>query len=321
MNIVILDEYLVCRGNLDFEALRQFGEVVSYPATARGEAAERIGDAEAVFLNRVVIDREVLSRCPNLRFIGITATGYNMIDLEAAGEFGVTVCNVPAYSTEAVAQLTFALLLEIACGVSTLSAHVHAGNWRSPLDPFVAEHRSFELCGKTMGIVGMGDIGYRVAQLANAFGMDVLGYRRHPDRSLERENLHFCDLDDLLERSDVVSVHCPLTSETRGLIGERELARMKDGAVLLNTSRGPVLNEAAVAAALDSGKLYAAGLDVLSSEPPKEDNPLARHPRCVVTPHVAWTPRETRARLIGVCVENLRCFLEGRPQNVVNQKA
>lgn len=321
MKIVILDEYLVCRGNLDFEALQQFGEVVSYPTTARGEAAGRIGDAEAIFLNRVVIDREVLSRCPNLRFIGITATGYNMIDLEAADEYGVTVCNVPAYSTEAVAQLTFALLLEIACGVSTLSAHVHAGNWQSPLDPFVADHRSFELYGKTMGIVGMGDIGYRVAQLANAFGMDVLGYRRHPDRSLERENLRFCDLDTLLERSDVVSVHCPLTNETRGLIGERELSRMKDGAVLLNTSRGPVLDEAAVAAALDCGKLYAAGVDVLSSEPPKADNPLARHPRCVVTPHVAWTPRETRARLIGVCVENLRRFLEGRPQNVVNQKA
>ena len=238
-----------------------------------------------------------------------------MIDLAAAEEKGIAVCNVPGYSTAAVAQMTMALLLDIACSVSLLNGYLHAGLWQTPEDKQIASARLFELTGKTMGLVGFGAIGQQTARLAEAFGMHVVYTRRHPLPE-DTPAAGYLTLERLLEESDIVSLHCPLTDETRGMIGEEALSHMRPGAVLLNTARGALIDSAAVARALDSGRLYAAGLDVLDEEPPGKDHPLVSHPRCIVTPHVAWAPVETRRRLIAACAENLCAFLAGEPKNL-----
>lgn len=315
MKIVILDGFLVTRGDLDFSPLDALGEVVCYGDTAPEDTANRLRGAQAAFCNRAPITREVMAACPELRFIGTTGTGVNMIDLAAAKERGITVCNVPGYSTDAVAQMTMALLLSIACSVSPLNAYLHAGRWQQAQDETIAGTRLFELSGKTMGILGFGAIGQKTARLAAAFGMRILYYQRHPLPGWEES---YRTLEQLLRQSDVLSLHCPLTEETRGIIGAKALQQMKPGAVLLNTARGALIDPFAVARALDSGHLYAAGLDVLDEEPPGPSHPLIGHARCVLTPHVAWSPTETRRRLIAACAGNLRAFLAGKPQNVQN---
>lgn len=319
MKAVVLDGFFAARADVGWEPVeRATGSLTVYEHTPQEEVAQRIGDAQAVFLTRIVLTRSLMEECRSLKFVCTLGTGYNTVDVEAARELGITVCNVPAYSTNAVAQTAVALLLEIAGSVSQFSSYVKAGGWVRPVDEALAAIPQMELYGKTMGIVGMGDIGYAVAKIAAAMGMNVLAYRRTPQPEMEAERIRFTDLDDLLARSDVVSLHCPLTAQTRGLINASRIALMKKGAILINTARGPIVDETAVIAALDSGRLFAYGADVLTREPAGEDNALALHPRSVVLPHVAWTPRETRERLVQIAANNLELFIKGTPQNVVN---
>ena len=319
MKVVVLDGYLVNHDNMHWEVKDRFPNLVWYDESAPEQIAERIGDAEIVFACRAPITAETFEKCPNIRYIGVLGTGFNAIDVAAASAHGVVVSNVSSYSTDAVTQVTFSLLLEIMGSIFARTSYVKQGGWTKFKDPGVSEVPMYEIAGKTMGIIGMGSIGRAVARVANAFGMDVVAYRRHPDKSLENDHLKFVDLETLYQVSDVISIHCPLTPETQGMINAESIAKMKDGVVILNTSRGPVIDEQALSDALDSGKVYMAGLDVLTNEPPKADNPLVHNPRCIITPHIGWTPKETRARLLDISAQCLFGFLEGKPMNVVNK--
>lgn len=314
MKIIILDGAALNPGDLNWEVLSQFGTYTVYPRTdSLQEAIQRIGDAPIVLTNKTPITRELLDACPQIRYIGVLATGYNVIDCQAARERGIPVTNVPSYGTNAVAQFTMALLLNICHQIGLHDQAVHQGQWEhSPVFSFWLTPQS-ELAGKTMGIIGLGRIGTAVAKLAQAFGMEVIAHSRTP-----KDGISCVDLETLLARSDVVSLHCPLFPETEKLIGKENLARMKDGAILLNTSRGGLLDEEAVAQALRTGKLRAAAVDVVSQEPIAHDNPLLQAPNCIITPHMAWAPVESRQRLLDCAVENLRAFLAGCPQNVVS---
>ena len=285
MKIVILDAYAANPGDLSWDEFAALGELTVYDRTAQEDAAARIGDAEVVFINKVRLTDEIFAACPNLKLVSILATGYNIVDLAAAKRRGITVCNVPGYSTRAVVQMTFALLLEICQQVGLHSGAVHTGRWQTCPDFCFWDRPLIELDGKTMGIVGYGAIGTAVGAVAQA---------------------------------DVVSLHCPQTAENARMIDAGALAQMKDGAILINTARGGLLDEQAVADALRSGKLLAAGMDVVSAEPIRADNPLLTAPNCFLTPHIAWAPLETRRRLQAISAENLRAFLAGKPQNVVN---
>lgn len=318
MKLVVLDGFLVNHDNLPWELADMF-DVTWYDATKPEDTISRIGDAQAVFVNRHAITKEVFNACPNIEYIGVLGTGFNMIDLEAAKEAGVTICNVPAYSTNAVAQCVFSLLLNISFMTYKHNEFVKAGKWNKVPDEELVDKPMFELAGKTMGVIGFGHIGQAVAKIANAMGMEVLAYRRHPDKSLETSQLHFACLDELLAKSDIISLHCPLNPETTQLINKDTIAKMKDGAVLINTSRGGVINDQDVADALDSGKLYMAGLDVLTVEPPTDGNPLTLHPRTILTPHMGWGPKETRIRLLDVVSKNFLAYLNGNPVNVVGE--
>lgn len=318
MKIVVLDGYALNPGDLDWGCLEQFGNVTVYDRTdTEAEAIARIGDAQIILTNKVPITDSLLDACPSIRLICEQATGYNNIDCTAARIRSIPVCNVPSYSTDSVAQLTFALLLEICHNVGLHSTQVHQGMWcDSPIFCFWSAPLT-ELKGKTLGIIGLGRIGRAVARIATAFGMEVIAYSR--SRRAECTPLaQYVELDELLSRSDVISLHCPLFPETEKLINEETLSRMKDGAILLNTSRGGLIDEAAVTQALTSGKLRAAGLDVVSVEPMRQDNPLLTAPNCFITPHIAWAPLEARSRLMSILVENIRAFLNGSPKNVVN---
>lgn len=319
MKLVILDGYTTNPGDLSWDGFRQFGGLTVYDRTPQELAAERIGDADIVITNKVRVTPALLDACPNIKMVCILATGYDTVDTAAAKARGVVVSNIPAYSTNSVAQTTIALLLEICVRVGDHNASVHAGDWVKAPDCSYNVAPVIELVGKTMGIIGMGGIGSRVAEIARALGMDIVYYNRSPRPQLEQAGYRPVPLDELLACSDVVSLHVPLTGETRGLIDAAAIDKMKQGAVLLNTTRGAVIVEDDVAAALRSGKLYAAGLDVLSVEPPAADNPLLSAPNCVLTPHIAWTSREARARLIEAALQNVRGFLDGHPQNVVNR--
>jgi len=319
MKIVVLDGYLVGVGGQDWSPVSRFGEFIYYDmTTAEDDIPGRIGDADVILTNRCPVSAATMDACPNLKLIHSFGTGYNQIDLDAATARGITVCNTPAYGRGAVAQMAVALLFAIARNTAAFDHYVKTVGWSQSIDPNICAIRQFELTGKTLGIVGLGDIGYAVARIAMAMDMKVLAYQRNPRRELECGQLSFTDLDTLLSRSDVVSLHCPLTDQTRGMIGRAELEKMKEGAILINTSRGAVLDEQAVIQALDSGKLYALGADVFADDPCGKDNPLACHPRCVATPHVAWMPEETRAKVIAISGENIAAFLEGRSHNVVN---
>ena len=316
MKIVILDAYAANPGDLSWDEFAALGELTVYDRTAQEDAAARIGDSEVVFINKVRLTDEIFAACPNLKLVSILATGYNIVDLAAAKRRGITVCNVPGYSTRAVVQMTFALLLEICQQVGLHSGAVHTGRWQTCPDFCFWDRPLIELDGKTMGIVGYGAIGSAVGTVAQALGMKLLVTARH--EKPVPEGARFVSLPELLAQSDVVSLHCPQTAENARMIDAGALAQMKDGAILLNTARGGLLDEQAVADALRSGKLLAAGMDVVSAEPIRADNPLLTAPNCVLTPHIAWAPLETRRRLQAISAENLRAFLAGKPQNVVN---
>lgn len=316
MKIVILDAYAANPGDLSWDEFAALGELTVYDRTAQEDAAARIGDAEVVFINKVRLTDEIFAACRNLKLVSILATGYNIVDLAAAKRRGITVCNVPGYSTRAVVQMTFALLLEICQQVGLHSGAVHTGRWQTCPDFCFWDRPLIELDGKTMGIVGYGAIGSAVGTVAQALGMKLLVTARH--EKPVPEGARFVSLPELLAQSDVVSLHCPQTAENARMIDAGALAQMKDGAILLNTARGGLLDEQAVADALRSGKLLAAGMDVVSAEPIRADNPLLTAPNCFLTPHIAWAPLETRRRLQAISAENLRAFLAGKPQNVVN---
>ena len=314
MNIVVLDGHTLNPGDLSWDALRTLGECTVHDRTPRDQVVARAREAEIALTNKVVFDRAVLAQLPRLRYIGVLATGYNVVDVAAAAAQGIVVTNVPAYSTRSVAQLTFALLLELTQRVGDHARAVREGRWTRSPDFCFWDHPLVELDGLTMGIVGFGHIGRSVAALAQAFGMRVLAHSRTPRAA---PGVAWVDLDALFERSDVVSLHCPLTPETRDLVNAERLARMKPTAFLINTGRGPLVNERDLAEALDAGRLAGAGLDVLSAEPPPADHPLLAARNCLITPHIAWATRAARERLMRTVVENVRAFLAGAQQNRV----
>lgn len=320
MKIVVLDGYTLNPGDLSWSALESLGDCAFFDRTPREEIPGRAAHAEVVLTNKVALGREEMARLPRLRYIGVLATGYNIIDVEAARERGIAVTNVPAYSTASVAQMVFALLLELTQQVGHHARQVREGRWSASADFCFWDRPLIELDGLTLGIVGFGAIGRRVARLAHAFGMEVLVQTAHPEKyrgTPEGERVRFVELDELFGRSDAVSLHCPLTDETRGMIDARRLGTMKPGAFLINTGRGPLIDEAALAAALEAGSIAGAGLDVLSAEPPPPGNPLLTAKNCMITPHIAWATRAARLRLMATAVENVRAFLEGRPRNLV----
>ena len=317
MKIVILDGYTENPGDLSWDGFEQLGELTVYDRTPADLTAERIGDADAVILNKTPVGEEIISACPNLRYIGVLATGYNVVDIEAAQKRGIVVCNIPSYGTNAVAQMTMALLLEICQHVGAQSNAVKNGEWSANADWCFWNYPLIELADKTMGIIGFGRIGQTVGKLAEAFGMKVITNTAAKEKS-KISSVKYVELDQLLAESDVISLHCPLFPETKGIINEENIQKMKDGVILLNTSRGPLIDESALAAALKSGKVYAAGLDVVSEEPIRSDNPLLDCDNCIITPHIAWAPKESRQRLMDVAVANLEAYIKGEPVNVVN---
>ena len=318
MKIVVLDGYTENPGDLSWEGLAQFGQLRVYDRTgSEEEVIRRIGDAEVVFVNKVPISRRVLDACPNIRFISVLATGYNVIDVKAAAEKGIPVSNVPAYGTAAVAQFAMALLLEVCHHVAHHSEAVHQGRWASNPDWCFWDYPLIELSGKTMGIIGFGRIGQATGRIARAMGMEVLAYSRSV-REEAKALAEYVDLDSLLARSDVIVLHCPLFPETEGIINRENIAKMKDGVIIINNSRGQLVVEQDLAEALNSGKVLAAGLDVVSTEPIRPDNPMLGAKNFLITPHISWAPRESRQRIMDASVENLRAFLAGKPVNVVN---
>lgn len=316
MKIVVLDGHTENPGDLSWAGFEQLGELTVYPRTAPEQAVQRIGDAQAVIVNKTPITCAILEACPSIRYIGVLATGYNVIDVAACRERGIPVCNIPAYGTAAVAQYVFALLLEICHRVQHHSDSVYAGQWAACPDFCYWNHPLIELSGKTMGIIGFGRIGQATAAIAKAFGMEVLAYGGSSTSS-GCGLAEFVELDALLARSDVLSLHCPLSPDTQHIISRHAIAQMKHGAILINTSRGPLVDEQALAEALSSGKLYAAAVDVVSSEPIQHDNPLLTAKNCLITPHIAWAPKESRQRLMEMAVKNLEGFVQGRVVNCV----
>ena len=320
MKIVVLDGYTENPGDLSWEELGKLGELTVYDRTSltdEAEAIARIGDAEIVFTNKTPITRKVLDACPGIRFISLLATGYNCVDYAYAREKGIPVANVPTYGTASVGQFAIALLLEICHHIGHHDASVHAGNWERCADWCYWDYPLIELDGKTMGIIGFGRIGQTTGRIARAMGMEVLAYDSHPSDA-GRAIAEYVDLDALLARSDVVALHCPLFPETEGIINRETIAKMKDGAILLNNSRGPLVVEQDLADALNAGKLAAAGLDVVSTEPIRGDNPLLKAKNCIITPHISWAPKESRQRIMDCAVSNVKAFLAGSPVNVVN---
>lgn len=316
MKIVSLDGAALNPGDLSWSCFEQFGEITVYPRTANEtQTIERIGDADIVLLNKVPITKAVLDTCPNVKLICCLATGYNVVDTAAAREKGIPVCNVPAYSTRSVTQFTIGLLLELCHRIGHHDRMVHEGAWERCPNFCFWDTPQMELAGKTMGIIGFGQIGQSVGAVAEALGMRVITYSRSKRPGVDAE---YVDLDTLLAQSDVISLHCPLFPETSGMINADTIAKMKDGAILLNTARGPVIDEQAVADALKSGKLRGAAMDVVSEEPIVSDNPLLKAPNCIITPHMAWAPIEARQRILDITVENIQGYLSGTPVNVVN---
>lgn len=314
--IVILDGYTLNPGDLSWKGFEAFGDVTIYDRTEQQQILSRIGSADIVITNKTPLDADTIAKAPNLKYIGVLATGYNVVNIDAARKRGVVVTNIPTYGTDAVAQFAFALLLEIAHHVQHHSDAVKEGRWTSHQDFCFWDYPLIELAGKTMGIIGYGRIGQATARIARAFGMHVIAY----DVSQQSGNSDvYVDLDTLLSESDVISLHCPLFESTRGIINKQSISRMKDGVIILNNSRGPLVVEQDLADALNSGKVYAAGLDVVSEEPIKADNPLLTAKNCLITPHISWAPKESRQRLMDIAVENLKAFLEGKPQHVVNR--
>jgi len=321
MKIVVLDGYTLNPGDLSWDGIRQYGDVEVHDRTDfdPDKVIETIGDAEIVFTNKTPLPKEVLDKATNLKYIGVLATGYNIVDIDAAKSNGVVVANIPNYGTTAVAQYTFALLLEMCHHVGSHSQSVKDGDWSKGSDFCYWNYPLIELAGKTIGIIGFGRIGQAVAKIAEVFGLKVLAFTISPDRSLQRANLKFVELDQLLTQSDIISLHCPLFESTMGIINKDNIAKMKDGVMIINTSRGPLIVEDDLSEALNKGKVAGAAVDVVSSEPISPDNPLLKSKNCIITPHIAWAPVESRSRLMNIANENLRAFIEGHPVNIVNK--
>ena len=317
MKIVILDGHAVNPGDLSWACLEQFGQVTVYERTPDSLAQERCNGADILLINKTPITAALLDACPTVKLICVLATGYNVVDCDAANARGIPVCNVPAYGTDAVAQFTFALLLELCHRVGLHSDSVHNGDWCASADFCYWKTPQMELAGKTMGIIGFGRIGRAVGKIARAFGMRVLAYNR--SRCPEGEAIGtYVDLDTLLTQSDVISLHCPLTEQTTGIINSTTIAKMKDGVLLLNTARGPLVKEGELADALACGKIRGAAVDVISQEPMVSTNPLLNARNCIITPHMAWAPIESRQRIIDCTIRSIQAFLDGTPINTVN---
>lgn len=318
MKIVVLEGYSVNPGDLSWDWLHVLGEYTVYPRlVSPEETIARIGDAEVIFINKTPITAQILDACPKLKLVCVLATGYNVVDCFAARQRGVTVCNVPDYGTSAVAQFTFALLLEICHQIGHHNTMVHSGSWTNCPDFCFWDTPQMELTGKTIGIIGFGRIGQAVGRIAKAFGMEVLAYSRtqYPEG---RKIATYVSLEELLAKSDIISLHCPLTPETTGIICANTIGRMKDGVILLNTSRGGAVTEQDLADALRSGKVRYAAVDVVSAEPIHGDNPLLSAPNCIITPHMAWAPKESRQRIMNCTQRSIEAYLEGTPINTVN---
>lgn len=318
MKIVILDAYTINPGDMSWERFEQYGELIAYDRTPEELVVSRIQDAEIVFTDKTVIDRRIIDQCPNLKWICVLATGYNVVDVAYAREKGIPVTNIPAYSTASVSQHAFALLLSLCHHAEHHAQLVNRGDWSNCPDFTFWDQPLIQLSGKTLGIFGFGNIGQQVARIAMAFGMKVLVVTGHPDPSMEGDLLKFVDQDTLLSKSDVISLHCPLTDKNREFINRTTIQKMKQGAMLINTARGGLIQEEDLAEALRSGKLSGAGLDVLSSEPPAMDNPLIGLPNCIITPHIAWSSMESRVRLCEIAEQNLASYLAGGHLNQVN---
>lgn len=318
MKIVVLDGYGMNPGDLSWAELEKLGEVTVYDRTSPEDLLSRAKDAEILLTNKTVINSESLSQLPELKYIGVLATGYNVVDIEAAGSRGITVTNIPAYSTDSVAQIVFALLLAITNEVEHYTSDNRAGRWSRNADFCYWDSPLIELAGKTFGIVGLGHIGSKVARIASAFGMNVIAFTSKNQDELPSGIMKAESLESLLRESDVVSLHCPLTETTRQMINATTLSEMKSSAILINTGRGQLVDENALADALNKGMLRGAGVDVLSCEPPESDNPLLYARNCYVTPHIGWATVEARQRLMNIAVKNVADFINGIPSNVVN---
>ena len=320
MKLVVLDGYTENPGDLSWEGLKEFGELTVYDRTSYVESpliAERISNAEIVITNKTPISRTTIDKCPNIRLIAVLATGYNVVDYNYAAEKGIPVVNVPTYGTASVSQFSIALLLEICHHIGHHDKTVHEGKWAENADWCYWDYPLIELEGKTMGIIGFGRLGQAEGRIAKALGMNVIAYDLYPNES-GRVIADYVTLDELFANSDVISLHCNLTPENTEMINRNNIAKMKDGVILLNNARGQLVNEADLADALASRKVAAAGLDVVSTEPIKADNPLLSVPNCIITPHISWAPKESRSRIMDSTVENIRAFLAGKPVHVIN---
>ena len=319
MKIVILDGYTENPGDLSWKGFEELGELTVYDRTKSEEILERIGDTEVVYTNKTPITGDTIKACPNLKFIGVLATGYDVVDTKAAKEAGIKVANIPTYGTATVAQYTIALLLELCHQVGLHSESVKNGEWENNIDWCYWKTPQIELANKVMGIIGFGRIGQATANIAMALGMEILAYDEYQNPSLESDSMHYVSLDELFKRSDVIVLHCPLLPTTRGIINKESIQKMKDNVMIINDSRGPLIHEKDLADALQSGKVAGAAVDVVSTEPIKSDNPLLKAHNVIITPHMAWGTKESRLRLMNIALENLRAFMNGNPINIVNR--
>lgn len=319
MKIVVLDGYTLNPGDISWDGISQLGDLKVYDRTPEDKIVERAGDAEIVFTNKTPLKGSILKDLPSLKYIGVLATGYNVVDIDYAKTKGVVVANVPGYGTASVVQMTIALLLELSLHVQEHSDSVREGDWAASPDFCYWKFPLIELEGKTMGIIGFGNIGQKVADVATALGMNIIGSSRTRTDQSSRKNFRWAEIPELLKESDVISIHCPLFPETKGLINRESLKTMKPSAFLLNTSRGPIVIDEDLANALNAGTIAGAGIDVLSVEPPSADNPLFKARNCIITPHIAWATKEARLRLMEIAGKNLASFLKGSPINVVNK--
>ena len=317
MKIVMLDSYTTNPGDLSWEQFESLGEFVAYDYTPAEKTVERAKEADIVITNKTLLPRQVLQQLPGCKYIGLLSTGFNVVDIDYAKEHKIPVCNVPTYSTQAVAQLTFALITEIYNSVALHNDAVHNGEWTACRDFCFWKAPLINLQGKTIGLIGYGKIGSAVAKIADAYEMNILCYVPSKKPQPDFTSFRFVELDELLRKSDIVSLHCPLTPQTEKMVNAEFISKMKSNAVLINTSRGASVDEEALAEALKSGRIFAAGVDVLSTEPPKADNPLLGCDNCIITPHIAWAGYETRKRLIGIVYDNLKAFIDGKVQNNV----
>lgn len=320
MRIVVLDGYTLNPGDLSWDGLKELGDLTVYDRTEKtaSEIIKAIGSAEIIFTNKTPLSAEVLKQVPFVKYIGVLATGYNIVDTAAAKELGMVVTNIPTYGTAAVAQFTFALILELCHHVGDHNIAVKNGHWSRSVDFCFWNTPLIELAGKTLGIIGFGRIGQATARVAEAFGMNVLFNNSGKSTGLETAVCKYATLDELFANADFITLHCPLLETTQGIINKENISKMKQGAMVINTSRGPLVVEQDLADALNNGRIAAAAVDVVSAEPILVDNPLLTAKNCLITPHIAWAPKESRIRLMGTTIDNLKAFLKGAPQNIVN---